>query len=145
MLLTAITFNQKCLHSHSGCRRKSSGHYYPNASGRLLSCLELQFCLPSARVFYRKLVATFTARKEGKQIGRLKGQTPKRYKLSGKAAFIRRNRLAGRKRTAVIMFEITIVLAVRPSFLAKTRCLISSELSVTWATFNSFMRRNGIN
>jgi len=85
------------------------------------------------------------ARKEGKQIGRLKGQTPKRYKLSGKAAFIRRNRLAGRKRTAVIMFEITIVLAVRPSFLAKTRCLISSELSVTWATFNSFMRRNGIN
>ena len=62
------------------------------------------------------------ARKEGKQIGRLKGQTPKRYKLSGKAAFIRRNRLAGRSKLS-----------------------LARELSVTWATFNSFMRRNGIN
>lgn len=41
------------------------------------------------------------ARKEGKQIGRLKGQRPKRYKLSGKAAFIRRNRLTGRSKLSL--------------------------------------------
>ena len=51
------------------------------------------------------------ARKEGKQIGRLKGQRPKRYKLSGKAAFIRRNRILGRSKLS-----------------------LARELSVTWAT-----------
>ena len=62
------------------------------------------------------------ARKEGKQIGRLKGQRPKRYKLSGKAAFIRRNRILGRSKLS-----------------------LARELSVTWATLNNFMKRNGIN
>ena len=62
------------------------------------------------------------ARKEGKQIGRMKGQRPKRYKLSGKAAFIRRNRLLGRSKLS-----------------------LARELCVTWATLNSFMKRNGIN
>ncbi|MGP1512645.1 MAG: recombinase family protein [Treponema sp.] len=61
-------------------------------------------------------------RKEGKQIGRLKGQRPKRYKLSGKAAFIRRNRILGRSKLS-----------------------LARELSVTWATLNNFMKRNGIN
>ena len=61
------------------------------------------------------------ARKEGKQIGRLKGQRPKRYKLSGKAAFIRRNRLLGRSKLS-----------------------LARELSVTWATLNNFMKRNKI-
>ena len=62
------------------------------------------------------------ARKEGKQIGRLKGQQPKRYKLSGKAAFIRRSRLAGRSKLS-----------------------LAHELGVTWATLNNFMKRNNIN
>ena len=62
------------------------------------------------------------ARKEGKQIGRLKGQRPKRYKLSGKAAFIRRNRILGRSKLS-----------------------LARELSVTWATLNNFMKRNNIN
>ena len=51
------------------------------------------------------------ARKEGKQIGRIKGQHPKRYKLSGKAAFIRRNRILGRSKLS-----------------------LARELCVTWAT-----------
>ena len=62
------------------------------------------------------------ARKEGKQIGRLKGQQPKRYKLSGKAAFIRRSRLAGRSKLS-----------------------LAHELGVTWSTLNNFMKRNNIN
>ena len=51
------------------------------------------------------------ARKEGKQIGRLKGQQSKYYKLSGKAAFIRRSRLTGRSKLS-----------------------LAHELGVTWAT-----------
>ena len=62
------------------------------------------------------------ARKEGKQIGRRKGQQPKHYKLSGKAAFIRRNRILGRSKLS-----------------------LARELSVTWATLNNFMKRNNIN
>lgn len=61
------------------------------------------------------------ARKEGKQIGRMKGQKPKRYKLSGKAAFIRRSRILGRSKLS-----------------------LARELSVTWATLSNFMKRNKI-
>ena len=38
------------------------------------------------------------ARKQGKQIGRRKGQKPKKYKLTGKAAYIKRERLSGRSK-----------------------------------------------
>ncbi|MFC2603627.1 MAG: recombinase family protein [Treponema sp.] len=61
------------------------------------------------------------ARKEGKQIGRLKGQLPKRYKLTGKAAYIRRCRAVGRSKLS-----------------------LAKELNVTWMTLNVFMKKKKI-
>lgn len=61
------------------------------------------------------------ARKEGKQIGRKKGQKPCRYKLTGKCAYIKRQRLVGRSKLS-----------------------LAKELNVTWITLNRFMHINRI-
>lgn len=61
------------------------------------------------------------ARKEGKQIGRKKGQKPKRYKLTGKGAYIKRERMNGRSKLS-----------------------LAKELNVTWCTLNRFMTMNRI-
>ena len=61
------------------------------------------------------------ARKEGKQIGRKKGQKPKRYKLTGKGAYIKRERMNGRSKLS-----------------------LSKELNVTWCTLHRFMTMNRI-
>lgn len=59
------------------------------------------------------------ARKQGKQIGRKKGQRPKRYKLTGKAAYIRRELQCGRSISS-----------------------IARELGVQWVTLKAFCQRN---
>lgn len=61
------------------------------------------------------------ARKQGKRIGREKGQKPKRYKLTGKAAYIRREREKGRSKNS-----------------------LAKELNVQWSTMQSFMKANRI-
>lgn len=61
------------------------------------------------------------ARKQGKQIGRKKGQKPKRYKLTGKAAYIRRELQSGRSISS-----------------------IARELGVQWVTLKTFCKRNRI-
>ncbi|MBP3709537.1 MAG: recombinase family protein [Treponema sp.] len=57
------------------------------------------------------------AKKEGKQIGRRKGQKPRKYKLSGKSAYIRRERKKGRSKRS-----------------------LAQELHVTRTTIRKFMR-----
>lgn len=61
------------------------------------------------------------ARKQGKQIGRRKGQKPKKYKLTGKCAYIKRQRDLGRSKRSLAI-----------------------ELNVTWITLNKFMIANRI-
>lgn len=61
------------------------------------------------------------AKKEGKQIGRKKGQKSKKYKLSGKGAYIRRERSSGRSKAS-----------------------LAREFNVTWSTLNKFMLKNKI-
>lgn len=61
------------------------------------------------------------ARKEGKHIGRKKGQKSKKYKLTGKGAYIKRQRLQGRSKNS-----------------------LAKELGVTWITLNKFMITNRI-
>ena len=61
------------------------------------------------------------ARKEGKQIGRRKGQKSKHYKLTGKAAYIKRQRLTGESKSA-----------------------LAREFNVTWSTLDKFMAYKGI-
>ena len=61
------------------------------------------------------------ARKEGKQIGRRKGQKSKHYKLTGKAAYIKRQRLIGESKSA-----------------------LAREFNVTWSTLDKFMAYKGI-
>lgn len=58
------------------------------------------------------------ARKQGKQIGRRKGQKPSHYKLTGKCAYIKRERVNGRSKLS-----------------------LAKELNVTWVTLNKFMLR----
>ena len=58
------------------------------------------------------------ARKMGKQIGRRPGQKPKKYKLTGKGAYIKRERNNGRSKLS-----------------------LAKELNVTWITLNKFMQR----
>ena len=58
------------------------------------------------------------ARKQGKQIGRKKGQKPSHYKLTGKGAYIKRERNNGRSKLS-----------------------LAKELNVTWITLNKFMQR----
>ena len=58
------------------------------------------------------------ARKMGKQIGRRPGQRPKKYKLTGKGAYIKRERNNGRSKLS-----------------------LAKELNVTWITLNKFMQR----
>lgn len=62
------------------------------------------------------------ARKMGKQIGRRPGQKPKKYKLTGKGAYIKRERNNGRSKLS-----------------------LAKELNVTWITLNKFMQRYKIN
>lgn len=62
------------------------------------------------------------ARKQGKQIGRRKGQKPKKYKLTGKGAYIKRERINGRSKLS-----------------------LAKELNVTWVTLNKFMEKSHIN
>lgn len=61
------------------------------------------------------------ARKMGKQIGRRPGQNPKKYKLTGKGAYIRRQRIEGRSKLS-----------------------LAKEFGVTWVTLNKFMIKNKI-
>lgn len=61
------------------------------------------------------------ARKMGKQIGRRPGQKPKKYKLTGKGAYIRRQRSNGRSKLS-----------------------LAKEFGVTWVTLNKFMIKNKI-
>ncbi len=61
------------------------------------------------------------ARKLGKKIGRKKGEYPKKYKLTGKAAYIKRQRNLGRSKLS-----------------------LAKELDVTWTTINKFMLKNKI-
>lgn len=56
------------------------------------------------------------ARQQGKHIGRKPGQKPKKYKLTGKAAYIRRERISGRSKLS-----------------------LAKEFGVTWITLNKFM------
>ena len=58
------------------------------------------------------------ARKQGKQIGRRKGQKPKKYKLTGKCAYIKRERMIGRSKRS-----------------------LARELGVTWVTLDRFMQK----
>ena len=58
------------------------------------------------------------ARKQGKQIGRRKGQKPSHYKLTGKGAYIKRQRVNGRSKLS-----------------------LAKELNVTWITLNKFMKK----
>ena len=58
------------------------------------------------------------ARKQGKQIGRKKGKKSNHYKLTGKGAYIKRERQNGRSKLS-----------------------IAKELNVTWITLNNFMER----
>lgn len=62
------------------------------------------------------------ARKQGKHIGRKKGQKSSHYKLTGKGAYIKRERLNGRSKLS-----------------------LAKELNVTWVTLNKFMQRYKIN
>lgn len=62
------------------------------------------------------------ARKQGKHIGRRKGQKSKKYKLTGKAAYIKRERSTGRSKLS-----------------------LAKEFNVTWITLNKFMIKNKIN
>ena len=62
------------------------------------------------------------ARKQGKHIGRRPGQKPKKYKLTGKAAYIKRERSTGRSKLS-----------------------LAKEFNVTWITLNKFMIKNKIN
>ena len=57
------------------------------------------------------------ARSEGKQIGRRKNQKPKKYKLSGKAAYIKRSLNAGRSKLS-----------------------LAKELHVSWNTLNNYIK-----
>lgn len=61
------------------------------------------------------------AKKEGKQIGRRPGQRPKKYKLKGKAAYIKRERAIGRSKAS-----------------------LARELGVSWSTLNHLMRQKRI-
>lgn len=61
------------------------------------------------------------AKKQGKQIGRRKGQKPKKYKLTGKCAYIKRERENGRSKLS-----------------------LANELGVTWVTLNKFMQTHKI-
>lgn len=61
------------------------------------------------------------ARKEGKQIGRRPGQKPKKYKLTGNLAYIKRELAKGR-----------------------TRASLAKELEVEWRTLNAFLKRNKV-
>lgn len=61
------------------------------------------------------------AKKMGKQIGRRPGQKPKKYKLTGKGAYIRRQRIEGRSKLS-----------------------LAKEFGVTWVTLNKFMIKNKI-
>ena len=56
------------------------------------------------------------ALKHGKKLGRPKGRRPSRYKLTGRGAYIRRSRAAG-----------------------KSKSEIARELGVNWLTLNNFM------
>lgn len=88
----------------------------------------LVFCFGLSAELERSLLSERTklglerAKKEGKQIGREKGQKPKRYKLTGKAAYIRRERVKGRSING-----------------------IANELGVQWLTLKNFMKNNKIN
>lgn len=61
------------------------------------------------------------ARKQGKQIGRKKGQLPSKLKLTGKERYIRQARISGRSKRSLAI-----------------------ELHVTWSTLNRFMLRKKI-
>lgn len=59
------------------------------------------------------------ARKAGKQIGRLKGIPPTKFKLTGKERYIRRQLILGRSKRS-----------------------LAQELEVTWTTLNNFCKKN---
>jgi len=61
------------------------------------------------------------ARKAGKQIGRLKGVSPTKFKLTGKERYIKKQLKLGRSKLS-----------------------IAKELNVTWVTFNNFIKRERI-
>ena len=58
---------------------------------------------------------------EGRHIGRRKGQKSRKYKLSGKGAYIKRQRVIGRSKLS-----------------------LAKELNVTWVTLNNFMNNQNI-
>ena len=76
----------------------------------------------------RKLISERTkqglvvARKKGKRIGRLPGQKPNRYKLTGKENYIIDKRNRGYSKNS-----------------------LAKELGVQWSTLHSFMNQNNIN
>ena len=84
----------------------------------------LAFCFGLTAELERSLLSERTklglerARKNGKHIGRKKGQLPKKYKLSGKCAYIKRQRISGRSKVS-----------------------IAKELGVTCTTLNKFMKK----
>lgn len=85
----------------------------------------LAFAFGISAEIERKLISERTkqgiarARLEGKQIGRMAGQKPTKYKLSGKDNYIKRRLNAG---------------------VSKMR--ISRELGVTWLTLDNYIKRN---
>lgn len=85
----------------------------------------LAFAFGLSAEIERKLISERTkiglarARKQGKQIGRLPGQKPNKYKLTGYERYIRKRRREGCSKNA-----------------------LAKELSVTWITLNTFMKKN---
>lgn len=69
----------------------------------------------------RTKMGLIRVRKEGKIVGRPKGQKAKKYKLTGKGAYIKREREKGRDKTSLAL-----------------------ELGVSWPTIQAFMKMKGI-
>lgn len=93
-----------------------------------IACKALMFAFCLSAEIERQLISERTRaslerlKAQGKHIGRPKGQKPSHYKLTGKGAYIKRERLNGRSKLS-----------------------LAKELNVTWVTLNKFMQRYKIN
>ena len=92
-----------------------------------IACKALMFAFGLSAEIERQLISERTkmalerVKSQGKHVGRRKGQKSKKYKLTGKGAYIKRERLQGRSKLS-----------------------IANELNVTWITLNKFMIKNKI-
>lgn len=92
-----------------------------------IACKALMFAFGLSAEIERQLISERTkmalerVRVQGKHIGRRKGQKPKKYKLTGKCAYIKRERANG-----------------------KSKRSLAIELNVSWVTLNRFMIANKV-